>query len=454
MPLTLNEISKILGVEVPATHSTKAITGVVTDSRSVLPGNLFVALKGNRVDGHSFMNDVAAKGASAVLVSEAVATTLPTLTVKDTVKSLGVLAKTYRDRFQLPIISVTGSCGKTTVKEMINSILQQAVGLDQTKVLASQGNLNTEVGLPLSLLKLTSQHKMAVIEMGARQKGDIAYLMQLTTPKVSLITNAGIAHLGAFGGEKTIAEAKGEIYQQLQKEGIAVINADDQFASYWQSLLQGQRVLTFGLEKEATITCSYTVEEPSHTQFELVTDIGNIEILLGVPGRHNILNALSAAAAARAINISLEDIRAGLQNFKAVKGRLRIVPGIAGARIIDDAYNANPASMRAGINVLSQFPGKKIAVLADMKELGPKEEEYHLDIGKTAKELGIDHLLCTGELAKNYVKGFGPTAQHFPDKETLIKALIPMLDSETTVLVKGSLSMAMDEVVQVLTKKD
>jgi len=459
MPLTLNEIASLIKTELSEQdresdkYAKTSITGVAIDSRKVTKGDLFVALKGNRVDGHTFIPEVAAKGAAAVMVSEEIETTLPKLRVTDTVKSLGVLAKNYRSRFQIPIISVTGSCGKTTVKEMIYSILKQAAGENNEAVLASQGNLNTDVGLPLTLLKLTSEHKMAVIEMGARQKGDIAYLMQLTEPRVSIITNAGIAHLGAFGSEQGVAEAKGEIYQHLQKDGIAIINADDKFASFWQSLLRGQQVITFGLESEASITCSYFIEEPTKSQFELTTDIGNIEISLPLLGKHNILNALAAAAGARALDISLEHIQAGLQNFKAVNRRLQCKPGLSGACIIDDSYNANPISVRAALEVLSQFSGKKIAVLADMKDLGPNALDLHREIGIEAKKLGIDQLLCWGELATEYVKGFGSLAEHFNDKQSLIKAIPAILDANTTVLVKGSLSMAMDEVVQALVQE-
>jgi len=383
----LKEIANLIGTEVVGIDT--LCTGVAIDSRSISKGDLFVALKGERVDGHAFISEAEARGASGVLVSEAVQTTLPVLQVSDTLKALGQFAKSYRNRFDIPIIAVTGSCGKTTVKEMSFRILSKA-----GSVLANKGNLNTEIGVPLTLLKLKPEHQMAVIEMGARQQGDIAYLMQLVSPTVSIITNAGVAHMEIFGSEQGIAKAKGEIYQYLKKDGIAVINADDQHAPYWRSLLQGQRVITFGLDAMTDVTSSHLIEEPTHSSFELVTDAGSIKICLPVPGKHNVMNALTAAAGA--LGISLEHIQAGLQSFVPVAGRLQNKVGLMGARIIDDSYNANPASVRAALTVLSQYPGQKICILGDMFELGPKTADLHYEMGVLAKQLKIDKLLCVG----------------------------------------------------------
>lgn len=418
-------------------------TGVGVDSRKIVKGELFFALKGAKVDGHHYIAEAEARGAVGVVVSREVNTKLPTLRVEDTLKALGNFAKAYRSAFQIPVIAVTGSCGKTTVREMLYSILSL-----KAPVLSSQGNLNTEIGVPFTLLRLSAEHRFAVIEMGARRKGDIAYLMALAMPTVGLVTNAGGAHLEIFGSERRIAEAKGEIFENLPESGIAIINQDDAYATYWRGLITpSQTIITFGLESKADIMAKNIRLESTFSECELVTNNGAISLHLSLPGKHIIQNALAAAASAQALGIALEDIKAGLERFVPVTGRLQYKTGFQGATIIDDTYNANPVSMRAALAVLAKCSTAKILVMGDMLELGKDQLLLHQQIGQEAKQLGIDKLLGLGELTAATVKAFGSGATHYGDKVSLINALKEQVNNNTTVLVKGSRSMRMEEVV-------
>lgn len=419
------------------------IREVQTDSRQLTRGDLFVALPGERVDGHEYIKEAEAKQAAAVIVSQPVDTTLPTLLVPDTLKALGELAKYYRQPFQIPMIAVTGSCGKTTVKEMIANIL----GV-RCSVLATKGNLNTEVGVPLTLLRLSPVHECAVIEMGARKKGDIAYLMSIASPTISLITNAGVAHMEIFGSENGIAEAKGEIFSCLNETGTAIINADDKHARYWRGLLkQKQSLITFGIHNKADVVAKDIHLDSSSVRFELVTDSGSITIHLNVAGEHMVQNALAAAAAALSVGMNLSEIQLGLRRFEPANGRLQFKTGIRGVRIIDDTYNANPVSVRAALLVLAQYPDQKIFVMGDMFELGEESLRLHRELGEEAKRLGIQQFFGIGQLTQAAVEGFGPGAVHFNDKESLVKALREQVSAETAVLIKGSRGMRMEEVV-------
>lgn len=435
--------AKFIGIE---RDLNQIITGFSTDSRSIKPGDLFIAVVGARVNGHHYIEEALAKGAVAILVNERVETTLPQLVVKDTIIALGKLAYAHRMQFTIPIIALTGSSGKTTVKEMIASILSVS-----GPVLATAGNLNTDIGVPLTLLRLNETHKNAVIEMGARHKGDIAYLMQITSPHVSLITNAGVAHKEIFGGEEGIAKAKGEIFEQLNPEGIAIINHDDKNASYWKSILQKQQIVSFGMQQEADIHCLDVKLTPFAVNFTLITDIGSIPIQLSVPGIHTIQNALAAAAVARAMNIDLLDIAQGLKQFISISGRLQFKMSQTGCHLIDDTYNANPASMIAALNVLAQCPGQKIMVMGDMFELGTDASQLHYAMGQKAKELKIDKLLAVGELSKEAVSAFGEGATHYTNKSSLIADLMPQATKTSTILIKGSRGMRMEDIVLALT---
>ncbi len=420
-----------------------ALKNVCIDSRQCKKGDLFFALPGAQVDGHDYIQDVEAKGAIGVVVNRKVKTQLPQLLVQDVLKSLGLLAKAYRHRFAIPIVAITGSCGKTTVKEMLAGILSQ-----QGCVLATQGNLNTEIGVPLTLLRMMQEHSVAVVEMGARQTGDIAYLMGITNPTVSLITNAGVAHLGVFGNEKNIAQTKGEIFSCLMSSGTAIINQDDKNALYWQDLIKDhQYTVTFGLKNAADIMAADIQLNSNYSRFELKTHLGAAEVLLTAPGMHNIENALAAAATACALGVSLCDIIAGLNQFQAVAGRLQFKSGYANAQIIDDTYNANPISTKAALSVLAQSAGKKILVLGDMFELGDDESLLHREIGEAANKQGIDMLMGVGELSRFAVEGFGAKGKHYISKWQLIDDLRQQMDANTTVLVKGSRGMKMEEIV-------
>lgn len=437
--LTLSTLATWLGTKFSGSDA--SLTGMSIDTRTLAAGELYVALKGSQVDGHAFIQEAEAKGASGVLVSENICTTLPVLQVEDTLQALGQLAKSYRVHFELPIVAVTGSCGKTSVKDMLSHILSVS-----DNVLATQGNLNTEIGVPLTLFKLNASYQSAVIEMGARKLGDIAYLMNIAFPTVSILTNAGIAHVEIFGSEESLAKAKGEIFQYLDTGGIAVINQDDKHSQDWKKLLKGQQLITFGIEKEADIMA----KDIKDTCFELATDIGTIPIQLAVEGKHNVMNALTAAAGARALKRSLEDIQTGLEQFKGVAGRLESKQGLSGACILDDTYNANPVSVRAALAVLSEKKGQKICVLGDMKELGRQAARLHYQVGVEAKQRGIELLYCMGELTRHTVDGYGVGAKYYANKDDLIQDLRLLLNPESVVLIKGSRSMQMEEIVRAL----
>ena len=309
------------------------------------------------------------------------------------------------------------------------------------------GSYNNEVGLPKTLLELSPEHKYAVLEMGARKAGDLKYLMELVNPAVSLITNAAPVHVETFGDLDGVAAAKGEIYKYLQPHGTAVVNVDDQYAPYWLNILKTQNIITFGLECAADITCAYIVEEHHQLKFELVTDIGMAEVILPLLGLHNVMNALAAAAAARALDISLQDIKQGLEAFRPVTRRMEVKAGINGAKIIDDSYNANPVAMQYAMDVLSKQDGKKIMVIGDMLELGKQAESKHKILGQQAKAAGIDILLGYGDLARLAIEEFGANAEFFSDKTKLIAKVSAMLDQDTVVLIKGSNGMKLNEVV-------
>lgn len=430
--------------------------GVSTDTRAVQKGNLFVAIKGEKVDAHHFLAEAKANGAVAAIVEDYQAdVALPQLQVENSIMALGQLSKKYRQGFSLPLAAVTGSCGKTTVKEMLASILSLG-----GPILASQGNLNTEVGLPLTLLRLSSQQLCGVVEMGARKKGDIRYLMSLAQPDVTLITNAGVAHLEIFGSERGIAEAKGEIFSSLKPTGTAVINIDDENAGYWRNLLTTQRIVSFALQaknRAATSPIDFyaenTLETPDATEFDLHTPIGTRKIHLKAFGKHSVSNALAAAAVAYALGISLGDIVAGLEKFLPVTGRLQIKQGKEGLKIIDDTYNANPVSVKAALAVLANSKEKKIFVMGDMLELGANAAELHKQMGEAALALGIDTMYGIGNLTKEAIKAFGAKAKHYADKASLIQALQTeelLNEGNKTILVKGSRGMRMEEIVQAL----
>lgn len=448
--MSVQEMSAVL--KAPHTGGDAWFTGVSTDSRAVSQGDLFVALTGERFDGNRFVADAARQGAVAAMVSrhplpEDVATTIPMIVVPDTRVGLGELAAHWRSRFRMPLVAVTGSNGKTTVKEMIASILQHANQGMAGRVLVTKGNLNNEIGVPQMLLQLREQHACAVIEMGMNHAGEIAGLSRMAKPDVAVITNAGLAHLAGLGSLDAVARAKGEIFEGLDANGVAVINADDAFAPLWRELAGRRRIIDFGLEKRAQISGQCRLF-PLGSRISLGLPDGVREVVLQVPGEHNARNALAAAAVAVALGISGEAIAAGLGGFGGVSGRLQKKQCLHGATLIDDTYNANPGSMRAALAVLAGVPGKKILVLGDMGELGEGAADLHAQIGREARLAGIDRLFAMGELSVHAVQEFGEGAQHFVEPASLLEALGKVLAADVTLLVKGSRFMQMERIVQ------
>ena len=426
------------------------ILGVSTDTRTLNKGDLFVALTGENFDGHAFIDQAIQLGAGGLLISKPFTSRLPTLLVQDTLQAYGKVASLHRAQFTMPVVAITGSCGKTTVKEMLVSILQK-VG----EVAFSKNNYNNEVGVPQSLLSITDKHAYAVIEMGARKPGDIAYLMDITKPSHALITKAAVSHLDYLKDLDGVAKVKGEIYKNLCPNGTAIINVDDVYAPYWISLLNKQEICTFGLEHMADVTCAYIKEENNSTIFEILTDVGTEQIKLPLLGRHNVMNALAAAAIARTLGVVPQDIKLGLESVRCVRHRLEIKYGHKGVKVIDDSYNANPSSMQAALSVLANEKNKTILVMGDMGELGEKNHAVtkHVEVGKNARAMGIKKMMAVGELSKSAADSFGGNAKHYLDKNRLIDDLLNVIDADTTVLIKGSRFMRLEEVASALVKK-
>jgi UDP-N-acetylmuramoyl-tripeptide--D-alanyl-D-alanine ligase len=445
---------KLLGSDV-------RFSAVSSDSRKIVPGDLFIALRGEHYDGYDFVATAVQAGAVAALINAdsdeqqgtggkkrgtKVAPGIPLLLVEDTRLALGRLAGWWRRQFAIPLVAITGSNGKTTVKEMLACILREAAG-SADAVLATQGNLNNDIGMPLTLLQLDATHRYAVIEMGMNHPGEIEYLTRVARPDIALINNASGAHLEGLGSVEAVARAKGEIFSGLKHRGTAVINADDVNAPLWRSLAGVNPLLEFGLNPEADV-CGKWQSHGYGLRLDVTTPQGIFTADLQVPGAHNARNALAATAAAIVLNISLETIAAGLEKFSGVAGRLQRKDALHGATLIDDTYNANPASMRAAISVLAQVSGKHILVLGDMGELGDEAATFHAEIGSEARRAGIEELYALGALSGNAVREFGSGARHFESIEDLQAALEKELDAKTTVLVKGSRFMKMERVVQ------
>jgi len=448
--LSLSEAAKLIGAEWRGTDV--EFTSVTTDSRAIVPGSLFIALRGERFDGHDFVAQALAQGAVAAMVDKGDAAwgDIPLLLVADTRLALGKLAAQWRGRFPVAMAAVTGSNGKTTVKEMLSAILR-AQSSDGA-VLATAGNFNNDIGLPLTLLKLNAGHRYAVIEMGMNHPGEIAYLSGLAQPNVVLINNAQPAHLEGLGSVEAVAHAKGEIFQGLAEQGVAVINGDDPSAALWRQLAGNRKVTSFGLQKGADVSATFRLL-PACSELTVNTPQGSIELTLQAPGEHNVRNALAATAAALALGIAPETIARGLAGFVPVKGRLQAKPALHDATLIDDSYNANPGSVRAAIDALTAIPGKRVLVLGDMGELGTEAPRLHREIGAYAKQAGIERLLALGELSRETVAGFGPGGQHFEYIEDLLHEVENLLAPGVTVLVKGSRFMKMERVVQCLVKE-
>ena len=415
--------------------------GITTDSRQLEAGMLFAALAGESHDGHNHIEQAVQSGAVAVLVSQAVETDLPVIQVKDVQLALGTLAGYWRNQCKARVVGITGSNGKTTVKEMIASILRQ-----NSSVLATKGNFNNELGLPLTLFQLDKSNDYAVLEMGASNPGDIAYLADIARPDVGLITNIGPAHLQGFVNIEGVARAKGELFAALPSDGTAIINASEPWVDLWQS------------NSKAGTTSYFNGEGLNHIQAHLAdekvmvsTPDGEFELQLPLPGEHNLTNALAATAVCLALEVALKDIKTGLESVQPVPGRLSLKHAKSGWMVIDDTYNANPASLYAALQVLASQHGEPWLVLGDMKELGSNSRKMHAELGDAARSLGVKRLFALGDASMATVDAFGDMATHFGSREELIKALRSQLKPGVACLVKGSRSMGMEHVVSAIS---
>ena len=422
--------------------------GVSTDSRQVMPGSLFVALRGDRFDAHDFLGQLADKPVAAVVVERLPERyPLPAIVVPDTLAALGRIGNFWRRRFAIPVIGVTGSNGKTTVKEMISAILVAAHGAEGR--LATQGNLNNEIGVPLTVTRLTDAHKAAVVELGMNHPGEIARLAAIAEPTVALVNNAQREHQEFMHTVEAVARENGAVLQALPADGVAVFPGDDEYTGLWRGLAGDRKVLTFGLSDACDVRATYTVTEFG-SELAVTEGVERCTIKLNAAGVHNVRNALAATACALAAGTPVDAIVRGLEAFAPVSGRLQRKQAANGATIIDDTYNANPDSVRAAIDVLAQYPSPRILVLGDMGEVGTQGPEFHQEIGAYAASRGIDAVLATGELARHMA---GSGAQHYEQFDELLAALDQKLGSKSdaTVLVKGSRFMKMERVVQHLT---
>lgn len=428
----------------------RSFEGVSTDTRTLQGGQLFVALQGERFDGHEYLDVAASAGASGALVHRAMETSLSRVRVGDTRRSLGQLAASWRDQLGGRIIALTGSSGKTTVKEMLAAILGRC-GV----VSATRGNLNNDIGLPLTLLEAAPEDDYLVLEMGANAPGDVAYLIGLARPHVSLLNNAGPAHLEGFGSVAGVAAAKGEILTGLDDTGIAVFNGDDPHASLWREQTGNRSRIEFGFAADRDVRGE--ILDPARRRVCFEVPGTSFELTLPLPGTHNVMNALAATAGAVALGIGADEIRAGLESISPVPGRLQRVPGRHGATLVDDTYNANPLSLKAGLEALSLEPGSRWLVLGDMKELGPQAADMHREAGQAARNFGCQRLYTFGDLAASAAEGFGSGAESYGEIEALCAALDAALEDapgRVTVLVKGSRAMRLERVIAYLAESE
>ena len=428
---------------------------VSTDTRSLQPGELFFALHGERFDAAEFVNEAARLGAAGAVVEHRQSCDLPQVEVSDTRDALGALAKHWRAQFEISVIALTGSNGKTTVKEMIAGILRSHFS-GETDLLVTAGNLNNEIGLPLTVLGLRNQHQIAVLELGASHCGEIASLAEIAAPGIGIVTNAGIAHLEGFGSKQNVAAGKGELFESLADDGVAIINRDDDFFSYWQKICGRVEIHTFGLSELADFRATDIREFVDNTQcdlgFVLRSPFGEVEIQLPMAGRHNVRNALAAAAAATAAGASLEAVQQGLMTVRNVSGRMRGVTSRGGMTIFDDSYNANPGSVQAAIEFLSGRPGRQWLAFGDMAELGPDSAKFHYAVGENAKRAGIERLFCLGEQARNAANSFGDGAASYDSVSEMAEAINAEKQQQVVLLVKGSRCMQLEKLVATLLR--
>ncbi len=443
LPLTLTDIAKHLGCDYQGPAI--AVTGAAIDSRKLKKGDLFIALAGTQVDGHDFLAQAREAGAVAALVAKPVADSLPQLVVADVVAAFGKLATFWRQQSEAKIIAVTGSNGKTTLKEMISAMLAQ-----QHHVIATQGNLNNELGVPLTLCRLKQTHQYAVIEMGANHHGEIEKLVAMAQPQVAIINNVAAAHLEGFGSLEGVAKAKGEIYTGIATDGVAIVNADMPYQDIWQPLIGARKTLTFGLESAANVTAQDCQTTPAGSHFMVQLDEVNHFVSLPLPGRHNVANALAAMTVCHALGIEPAAMIKGLASIKAVPHRLQVRPTKNQALLIDDTYNANPGSFGQALQTLISFPGQRWLVLGDFGELGPDSLEIHQQMGRDAKNADVHRLLTVGKQSAEAAAQFGDNAEHFADRDSLQNYLQQHLQAGVTCLIKGSRFMQLDKLADAL----
>jgi UDP-N-acetylmuramoyl-tripeptide--D-alanyl-D-alanine ligase len=426
-----------------------SFVGVSTDSRSITEGELFVALSGPNFDGHEFVATAAARGASGVVVTRRVAVDVPQIVVADTLLALQDAAAAWRLQFPIPVIAVAGSNGKTTTKEMLATILS-GFGV----CLATRGTLNNHIGVPLTLLGLDRQHAMAVVEIGANHPGEVAALLPLVQPTIGLVTNAGAEHLEGFGSMEGVARAEGELFAGLAHGASAIVNADDTYAALWRDMNAATREVSFGRAAGADVTIRGDIRASgpagSIQEFTLVTPDGEAHVRLPLAGRHNVQNALGAAAAAHAVGIDAQGIAAGLGRMRPVRGRLEVKVAAGGAYLIDDSYNANPSSLDAGLDVLAAQRGERWLVLGDMAELGDAAHEAHRQAGRAARSAGVSRLFAIGAMTGDAVSEFGAGGEWFADGDALVARVAGLLSEDVTVLIKGSRVNRLERVVAAL----
>jgi UDP-N-acetylmuramoyl-tripeptide--D-alanyl-D-alanine ligase len=445
--MTLAELAQALPRSALYGDGGVRFTSVSTDTRTAAAGCVFFALRGERFDAHDFVAQAAAAGAVAAVVERRVEVPLPQVVVADSRRALGIAAAAWRARFDLPLIAVAGSNGKTTVTQMIGSILAAAYGEDRR--LVTRGNLNNDIGLPLMLFELAARHRAAVLELGMNHPGEIAYLAQLAQPTVAVVNNAQREHQEFMASVEATAHENGAVIAALPPQGVAIFPADDPCAAIWRTLAGTRRVIDFARSAHAVVTATAEPTD-SGSRLSIATPQGLIETSIGAPGAHNVHNALAATAACLAIGVPVAAIAAGLAAFAPVKGRGVRLSTASGAALIDDTYNANPDSMRAAIDVLASYPAPRLLVIGDMGEVGAQGPAFHREIGAYARSRGIESLLATGDLAREAVAAFGQGAMHFADIDALIAAARAAAAPGATLLVKGSRFMRMERVVQAL----
>ncbi len=448
--ITAGEIVEAVKGVLMVGDSNTPITGISTDTRTISSGDMFVALTGENSDGHKFLADALAKGAVGVMVSRKVEAQCLTVRVPDTLLALGDLAAYYRSKFSPVMIGVTGSVGKTTTKEMIAAVVAA-----RGPVLKNEGNFNNEIGLPLTLLNLSSHHKTAVVELAMRGAGQIDYLAKIARPSIGVITNIHMSHIELLGSLDAIADAKGELLDHLPSDGTAILNADDRYFEY----LRGRancRIISFGEGPNAQVRAhSSVIDSDGCCSFNVTTENGDFDVYIPVPGEHNIKDALAAIAVGEVLGIDHKSIQSALTNFKAPEKRSKIVPSRKGCVVIDDTYNASPASVKSALKTLSMMEGgRRIAILGDMLELGDYSSEAHLEIGRTAQKCGVDLLVVVGEFARFIARGATDEGMsvsaisQFNDSAEAAAEVAGMVREGDVVLVKGSRALKMERIVE------